>query len=43
MSRVQGTTRALKGEGGEVWEDGCVEKPRWGGENGVDMPCRTVV
>lgn len=37
MSRVQGTTRALKGEGGEVWEDGCAEKPGRG-ENGVDVP-----
>lgn len=43
MSRVQGTTRALKGEGGEVWEDGCVEELGGGGENGVDVPWRTVV
>lgn len=31
---VQGTTCALKGEGGEVWEGGCVEEPGGGEEWG---------
>lgn len=34
MPRVQGTTCGLKGEGGEVWEGGCVEEPVVGVEWG---------